>query len=82
MKTQAASAKSRKMHSHSLVYDAKRTGSLYLMLLLPVAYIIIFAYIPMGGATIAFKDYRIKKGVWASPWVGFASTLKTSLLLP
>ena len=70
MKTQAASAKSRKMHSHSLVYDAKKNWQLYLMLLLPVAYIIIFAYIPMGGATIAFKDYRIKKGVWGSPWVG------------
>lgn len=59
------------MHSHSLLYDARKNWQLYIMLLLPVAYIIIFAYIPMGGATIAFKDYRIKKGVWGSPWVGF-----------
>ena len=41
------------------------------MLLLPVVYIIIFAYVPMGGVLIAFKDYRIKKGVFGSPWVGF-----------
>ncbi|MGN1070503.1 MAG: sugar ABC transporter permease, partial [Candidatus Fimadaptatus sp.] len=53
-----------------MAYDARKNWQLYLMLLLPVAYIIIFAYIPMGGASIAFKDFRIKKGVWGSPWVG------------
>lgn len=70
MKTQVAAGKARKVSHNSLAYDARKNWQLYLMLLLPVAYIIIFAYIPMGGASIAFKDFRIKKGVWGSPWVG------------
>ena len=44
---------------------------LYLMLLLPVAYVLIFHYAPMYGVIIAFKDYSAGRGIWASPWVGF-----------
>ncbi|MGI6700263.1 MAG: ABC transporter permease [Christensenellales bacterium] len=43
----------------------------YLLLLLPITYIIVFKYVPMYGAQIAFRDYRITKGIWESPWVGF-----------
>lgn len=66
--------KSRKARKHTLgqtiTLDLKRHWQLYVMLLLPVAYLIIFAYVPMGGAVIAFKDYSIRKGVWGSDWVG------------
>ncbi len=37
---------------------------------LPVIYAIIFAYIPMGGIIIGFKDYSIRKGILGSDWVG------------
>ncbi len=37
---------------------------------LPVIYAIVFAYIPMGGIIIAFKDYSIRKGILGSSWVG------------
>lgn len=43
---------------------------LYLLLLLPLLYIIIFAYVPMGGLIIAFKQYDFRKGILGSPWVG------------
>ncbi|KQX47168.1 MULTISPECIES: ABC transporter permease [unclassified Paenibacillus] len=36
-----------------------------------VLYFIIFKYIPMLNAVIAFKDYSVVKGIWASPWAGF-----------
>ena len=48
----------------------KRNWQLYLLLLLPTAYYIIFKYIPMYGVTIAFKDYNMFKGIAESPWVG------------
>lgn len=54
---------------------------LYAMLILPVAYYIFFQYVPMYGLLIAFKDYNMFKGVWASDWVGldvFKEIFKTS----
>ncbi len=44
---------------------------LYVMLLPAVVFLIIFNYIPMYGATIAFKDFWMTKGILGSPWVGF-----------
>ena len=49
---------------------ARRRWRLYVMLLIPVAYIIIFKYIPMYGIIIAFKNYTVRKGIWDSDWVG------------
>nr|WP_235549438.1 MULTISPECIES: ABC transporter permease subunit [unclassified Paenibacillus] len=43
----------------------------YLLILPAVLYFIIFKYIPMLNAVIAFKDYSVVKGIWASPWAGF-----------
>ena len=43
---------------------------LYLILLLPVAYVFIFSYIPMYGLTLAFKEFFPNRGILGSPWVG------------
>ena len=40
-------------------------------MLIPLIYIIIFAYVPMFGLQIAFKNYTIRAGVFGSPWAGF-----------
>lgn len=44
---------------------------LYLMILPALTYLAVFAYKPMFGVLIAFKQYYMKKGIWGSPWVGF-----------
>lgn len=44
---------------------------LYLMLLVPVAWYVIFQYGPMYGVQIAFKDFNPAKGIVGSEWVGF-----------
>ncbi|WP_225442693.1 ABC transporter permease [Paenibacillus lycopersici] len=49
----------------------RRSWELYLLVLLPVLYLIIFQYIPMFGVMIAFKDFNVIKGILGSPWVGF-----------
>jgi putative aldouronate transport system permease protein len=41
---------------------------IYLMLLLPLTFFLVFRYVPMTNIIIAFKDYNIFKGVWPSPW--------------
>lgn len=44
---------------------------LLLMLLPVIAYFIIFQYLPMYGAIIAFKNFTIGSDILSSPWVGF-----------
>ncbi len=47
-----------------------RYWQLYLLLLLPVVYLVIFAYYPMTGIQLAFKKYSAPVGIWGSQWVG------------
>lgn len=54
-----------------ILLDIKRNKYIYIMLLVVVAWYVIFCYVPMYGAIIAFKDYSIGKGIFNSPWVGF-----------
>ena len=44
---------------------------LYLLLLPVIAWYLIFAYLPMGGLSLAFKSFRYDMGLWGSPWIGF-----------
>ena len=43
---------------------------LYLLCLLPIAWLIIFMYLPMYGNLIAFKRYVPSLGILGSPWYG------------
>ena len=45
----------------------KRYWQLYLLLFLPVTYLIVFKYIPMIYVQIAFKKYSIVQSVWKMP---------------
>ena len=55
----------------NLLYDLKKNGQLYTMIIIPLAYLLVFKYYPMYGAQIAFKDYIITKGILGSSWIGF-----------
>ena len=43
---------------------------MYLMLIPAAIYYILFCYVPMFGASMAFKKFNPMVGIWASPWVG------------
>lgn len=51
--------------------DLLRNKWLYLMILPVVVYYVMFHYVPMYGAIIAFKQYIPSKGILGSEWVGF-----------
>ena len=48
--------------------DVLARWQLMLLLLLPLAWYIIFCYVPMFGVQLAFKNYKVKLGIWGSPW--------------
>lgn len=50
--------------------DFRRNQAIYWMVLPVIIYYIVFKYVPMGGAIIAFKDYNPSTGIWGSPWAG------------
>ena len=47
-----------------------KNRALYIMLLPGLVWFFIFAYMPMGGLTLAFKDFNASLGIWGSPWSG------------
>ena len=53
-----------------------RCRYLYILIALPVIYFIIFKYVPMYGVMIAFENFKIRKGIWGSEWVGLAHFAK------
>lgn len=48
----------------------KRYWQLYVLLFLPMLYLLIFKYVPMVYIQIAFKKYSIVESVWNMPWAG------------
>ncbi|MDR1542622.1 MAG: ABC transporter permease subunit [Clostridiales bacterium] len=82
-----------KNKSRQLRRDIFRHWQLYLFLLPPVAYLLVFRYYPMYGIQIAFKDFNPGLGILKSRWVGlsffeafikspyFARLLKNTLIL-
>ena len=49
---------------------AVRDWQLYLFILIPLIWVIIFCYTPMAGVQIAFRKYQPRMGIWNSKWVG------------
>lgn len=49
---------------------ARKNYQLYVLLLLPVVWLVIFRYVPMYGVIIAFKNFTARGGILGSDWVG------------
>ena len=64
----------RRLHKRSfwrsVRQEIKNNWLLFVMLIPAIAYVIIFAYWPMTGVVLAFKDFKTRLGIYGSPWVG------------
>lgn len=60
----------------SLGRRVKKSIPLYFLLLPSAVLLFCFAYLPMYGLVIAFKDYTPSLGIMGSPWVGFKHFMK------
>lgn len=49
----------------------RRSCPYYVLILLPLIYLLVFKYYPMLGVQIAFKDFKVRQGIWGSPWAGW-----------
>jgi len=56
----------------NMLREIKRYRSVYILLVIPFTYYIIFKYIPIWNGQIAFKDFMPMDGVTGSKWIGFA----------
>jgi len=63
-------------HGKSIWKRAAENWQMYLFLLIPVIWLLIFKYQPMYGAQIAFRKYSVRLGITGSPWVGMANFTK------
>ena len=69
----------------SLRFRLSNSWDLYFFLIPMLAYFVIFHYAPMYGLQIAFKTFKIRRGIWGSPWASpwyyhFERLFSTSLL--
>jgi putative aldouronate transport system permease protein len=49
-----------------------RKNKVFMLMLMPaVVYVVVFAYLPMSGIVMAFKNFNYAKGIFGSDWCGF-----------
>ena len=56
---------------HPFFRNFGREKYLHMLVLPAIVYFLIFAYVPMYGIVIAFKNFSFGSGIMGSPWVGF-----------
>lgn len=59
------------LQKNGFLYELARNRVLYLMFVPVAIYYIAFAYIPMAGIVVAFKNFNYTDGLFLSPWNGF-----------
>ena len=68
--TMASVERRRKRESVFSKRRLKRDYPLYIMLLLPLLFLLVFSYLPKFGLVIAFMRYLPAKGILGSKWIG------------
>ena len=59
------------LQKKGFIYEIIKNRVLYIMFIPVALYYIAFAYIPMAGIVVAFKNFNYSDGLFFSPWNGF-----------
>ena len=68
--TAAGRARPAPSRGRRLLHNIVHYRYLHLMVLPGLAFFLLFKYVPMYGIIIAFKNYKVARGIEKSPWVG------------
>lgn len=60
-------------HLSNFTKEVKKNKALFIMAAPAVLLVLVFAYLPMSGLIVAFKNYRYDLGVFGSDWNGLAN---------
>lgn len=71
MQTAQIKATAERSFAKRIKRDFRKNKIKYLIVALPVLFYIIFYYVPLYGAIIAFQDFSPRLGITGSEWVGF-----------
>jgi putative aldouronate transport system permease protein len=72
-----------RMSRYGLSRLVRHNWQLYILVLPALIYILLFAYGPMYGLLLAFKNFNPRAGIWGSKWAGlkyFAQFFSTSIV--
>ena len=61
---------SKRTFSERFVREIRKNWGLYLLVSIPLLYLILFKYLTMYGVQIAFRNYSPARSIANSPWVG------------
>lgn len=73
MKSDAAAVPVKKSESATKVLfrNIWKNRMVYTLVIPGLVWLFLFAYMPMGGLSLAFKEFKANLGIWGSPWIGF-----------
>ncbi len=67
-KKQPTKTKKQKTQEKGLLFRILSSWQLYVLMIPALVWLIVFCYTPMYGVIIAFKDFKARLGIMASPW--------------
>lgn len=81
IKKMEVSKTKRKKSKNRFLSNISKHKYAYALIAPSLIFVFIFAYLPLAGVIIAFKNFDIIKGIIGSPWVGFEN-FKTIFTYP
>ena len=68
--TQSRTAEFKKTRFYKVLQMVWKRRMVYSLMIPGLIWYLLFAYFPMGGLSLAFKEYKANLGIWRSPWIG------------